>query len=96
MTFENMTNVSTVSDWITHTNAVTSQLWGHVLLLTLFIITFMALGNKPREDAFAAASFITFVVSVLLWAMGAVSAVGVILTTTAMIASVILLLMRKA
>ena len=95
MPYNNMTNVTDFADLITHVNTATNQMYGHFLVFTIWVIVFMALGNRPREDAFATASFITFIGASLLWGMGAVSGLAIIVSVAALIGSALLLLYRK-
>lgn len=90
-----MTNVTTPETWISYVNTATGDLYIHIVIFTLWVIVFLALGNKSREDAFAAASFISFLASAILWAATGVGAMAVILTTVATIASAMLLFNRK-
>jgi len=67
LTYEHPTEVTDPSGFfLDYTHTVTGSLWGYLILLAVFSISFLALSNYNSRRAFAASSFTTFVSTVVL------------------------------
>jgi hypothetical protein len=67
MTYGHPSNVTEPSGFfLEYTHTVTGSLWGYLILLAVFSISFLALSNYNSRKAFAASSFTTFVSTVIL------------------------------
>jgi len=68
----NMTTIPGLMEGINNAfvSGGSSYLISYAILIIVFVITFAATkGSYPKEYSFAYASFLTFIISVLLWAM---------------------------
>lgn len=67
-------NVTTFYDSILYANEATNNLFGNGLVFTIWTIFFIIFRRTTRSDiaAFASASFVTLVLSSILWAVGLV------------------------
>jgi len=67
MFYPHPTNSSNPGEFFfTYTHTVSGGLWGPLILLTVFTISYLALSSFEIEESFAAASFTTMVTAALL------------------------------
>ncbi len=72
MTIGNLSNVDTVLELAQFANESTGEMFFSVILLTFFVISFVALSRFRKVEAFAASSFTTTILAVLFWVGGLV------------------------
>jgi len=67
----NLTNISRPVDMLTTANSLTSNLFGSVVVLLVFIITFMYLATKDRPFgyAFSISAYLTMLITVMMRVM---------------------------
>jgi len=87
-------NVTNIYQMMSYANSVTDSLFGVGLTFAFFSIFFIVFRRFGDDSAFTAASFITFVLSVLMRAMGLLGDIYVIFFALATAFSIVLL-MRK-
>jgi ABC-type transporter Mla maintaining outer membrane lipid asymmetry permease subunit MlaE len=66
-------NITRPYELITYTNTVTGGMYGVVVVLAVFIVSFMALKNYKTSAALGASTFITTLLAIMLRLMGALS-----------------------
>lgn len=88
-------NVSSVYDMMVYASDVTEGFFGVGVLFSIWSVLFIAFRRFGDDSAFAAASFITFVFSVLFRAMMLVDDIAVVFLVIASAFGVILLMFRK-
>ena len=66
------TNITSITDWMQWGNVITGNWYGIVLIVMIFVITYISLKDYPNKRAFAAAAFITGITTVLLRFIGLV------------------------
>jgi uncharacterized membrane protein len=64
-----ITNMTNPMDFVSGLSAATDGFLGHLILITFFIILLIAMKNFEFKRTFAASSFLTFLVAVLLFGM---------------------------
>ena len=84
-------NPSSIIDLFIYANTVTSNAFGYLILIAVYIITFISLKNYPTERAFASASFITAITSVFMAVLGLVPTFVVLFPTILAIVSIFIL-----
>ena len=67
------TNITGLSDLAVWTNSITGGLFWPLILLGLFVILLISFKQYPGERAFAASSFITMLVAIMMAIIGIVS-----------------------
>lgn len=70
MTYPNPTNLTGLKDLGTYANTVTLGWFWNIILFSLFCTIFFALKSYTAYRAFATASFITWLISLLLFVIG--------------------------
>jgi len=75
-----VTDVVDVSTFLSFANNLTSGYFGWLTIVAVFIITFIFSNKYGTGDAFIAASFISFVISIFLNLFGAVDGTAVLMT----------------
>ncbi len=78
----NLTNISTVhniADVFTFTNSLTGNWFGSLIVIAVWIITFIITNRYATGDSFLASSFIGALVAILLNMIGMVSGTVVIM-----------------
>mgnify|MGYP003133669191 CR=1 FL=1 len=65
-------NITRPYELITYSNTVTDGMYGFVLVLCVFIISFMALKNYKTSAAYGASIFITTLLAIMLRLMEAI------------------------
>lgn len=65
MLFE-IINMTSPVDLFTYSNSITSNIFGIMLLLTIFAITFITFKGYDTETAFATSVFISTLISILM------------------------------
>ena len=75
----------------TYANTITENLFGTVIMFTIWVLLFLAMGNQPPQKSLTAASFITVIVGALFWAAGIIGAAPMIAAILALIASALYL-----
>jgi len=66
-------NITGFYEGMLYANSVTENWFSPFILIALWIIMFMVLGRTNKDNGFAAASLITFIISGMLRAMGLIS-----------------------
>jgi hypothetical protein len=95
MTYRHPSNVTEPSGFfLEYTHTVTGSLWGYLILLAVFSISFLALSNYNSRKAFAASSFTTFVSTVILANFQVVG--GFAFTLTALLVVLAILVNRNS
>jgi len=74
-----------------YANTITDNYFGMSFLFLVFIVSFIAMRRYPAKDSFAASSFITTVLGVLMKMIGLVGDEMILLFTIVTAASVLLL-----
>jgi len=87
-------NITKLVDLAVWTNSVTTGFFWPLILFGLFIILFMSFKQYPTERAFAASSFITMLIAIMLGIIGLVSAY--IYVGTIILAAIALICLRSA
>lgn len=72
MSYAEPTNISGFATWMQYNNEITSHWLGLIFIIILFVVVFIALIAWDTERAFAGASFICFMSSILLRILGLV------------------------
>jgi len=67
------TNITSLSDLAVWTNNVTGGIFWPMALFGFFCILFFSFKQYPTEKAFAASSFITMIIAIMLGIIGLVS-----------------------
>ena len=89
MTFPTPTNITRPYMMFEHVATLTTNLFGPVILIAVFIIALISMKNHRASAAFGAASFITLLIALILRALNAVSdliLIAVIIITTLSVA----------
>lgn len=68
--FPNATNITSIQKLMQFDNTITGGMFGIVLLIALWFVSFLGLGLYPKERSIMVASFITFLASILLAVIG--------------------------
>lgn len=90
----NLTNATDYTDLIQYVDANTGYMLGPLLVMAVWFISFMALGQYAKEEGFAAASLLAMITGVIVWAMTG-SWFGVAIALAATIASALMLFLRR-
>lgn len=61
------TTVTGIGSLFQYLNGVVDQKLGIVILIMSFVVSFLALKGSSSDKAFAASSFFTLIVAILLW-----------------------------
>jgi len=88
----NFSNASSFTGVVGFVDAITGGWFTPVIVMVVFSIAFLGMGHSPKEEAFAGASFIAFVASVILWAMAGASGNVIGTATTPMIVTLVMLI----
>jgi hypothetical protein len=90
------TNITRVEDLFTHANSLTNDMFGVGLLLLIWVVAFTGFkGYYNSESAFASASFITAISSVILFGLEIVSATYLTITILLLVIAVFLFGRKK-
>lgn len=71
--FNAPSNVTGFADLAVYMNQVTQDWFWNLMIIALFVISFIALKNYPSEKAFAGASYIVATAAILMRTLGLVS-----------------------
>jgi hypothetical protein len=96
MPYFNWTNVTSPLDLFTYSNTVTNSWFGMLLIATIFLLLFISFKSHETEKAFAGASFLSTIFSLLLVIMGLLGAEYSIMMIILTSISVIFLLFRTS
>jgi len=66
-------NITRPYELITYANTLTDNIFGVVMILMIFIVSFIAMKDYPTKSAFASSCFITTLLAILLRVMGALA-----------------------
>jgi len=81
MFYQHPTNASNPGEFFfTYTHQLTGGMWGPLILLAVFTISYMALSAFNIRETFAAASFTTMVTAFLLAPFGVINQTVFVLT----------------
>jgi hypothetical protein len=87
----NTPNATSIVDLFSYGNYVTNNVFGLFILVSVFLVMFLAMKQYPTEKAFASSSFTTALVSYMLSILGLVPSYAVLITTLMVITSVFML-----
>ena len=79
-------NITTFEQMITVVNTMTGGLFAPIILVCIWLIIFLSLSVYRNIEAFTAASFITFIISAMFWAMGILNPAATMLLALMIIA----------
>jgi len=91
----NLTNISGVNnplDFVTNINSLADYIPGTMMVMTVFVLTFMAFKNYEPKTSFAASSFLTALVALMMRLVGLVPDHVLIISSVVAALSVTLLL----
>ena len=90
-------NISQPYELLTYAHATTEYMFGNVTVIAIFIVAMLAMLSRNNDPAqsFAGASFITFLLALLLTPLGIVNNVIFYITIVALIGSIAWLFFRK-
>lgn len=84
------TNASNAGEFFfTYTHTATGGLWGPLIVLTVFVISYMALSIYSIEKSFAASSFTATVAAALLSPFGVINQTLFVLTALMTVVAVL-------
>ena len=82
------TNATSLVGVFQYVNVITDDLFGVMIVFGVWVMVFFALTHEPPRKSLTAASFISTLLAVVLWAAGISGATPVIATILALLASV--------
>ena len=85
------TNVTRIENLLSYTNGITDSFFGPIMLIVIFIISFVSMKYYRTNLAFAGASFVTTISSYLFFVLGLVSETTIMLTTLMLVIAVVYL-----
>lgn len=90
-------NISQPYELLTYAHITTEYMFGNVTVIAIFIVAMLAMLSRNNDPAqsFAGASFITFLLALLLTPLGIVNNVIFYITIVALIGSIAWLFFRK-
>ena len=91
----NMTNASRYEGLAAYGDEVTGGYFAPMLVMTVWLILVMALGYYAKEEGMAAATALTWVFALLLWAGGIGSWMNVAVCFAATIVTALVLYMKR-
>jgi len=63
-------NATGIQDLLSYANVVTDNMFGLLMLITIFAIAFISMKQYPTEKALTASSFMTMLTSYLFYVLG--------------------------
>ena len=90
-----MPNATGIMDVLSYANTVTNDIFWSLIVLAVFITTYMTLKNWPTPQALAGAGFLTFIISLFVWLMSLVSDWVFMLSIAVMVGTTALLFVEK-
>lgn len=89
--YDRPTNVTGAPDFFfTYLSGQSGGVWGYLILLMVFSISYLALSEYNARQAFAGSSFITFITTVLLLPFEVVSSYALLLTGLAVVMALVI------
>lgn len=89
-------NINDTLDLFEYANTVTDSAFWDLSLVSVWFVMFASLAARYNlEDSFAASSFITMILSLILMATGLISERIIIGTITATVVSIIFMIVRR-
>lgn len=89
-------NVTSILDVFNYANTVTNFIFWQLMLLVIFIVTFVSLRSKnSTEQSFSAAGFLTGVIGIFMYSVGIVQELPLIVSIILIIGSFVALLTTK-
>ena len=94
-TFEDPVNASTPLDLMQTISTNTDGLFGFILILTIFTISFLGVRTNEVKERFTAGSFFALIAAVFLTTMGLLNAIYITVLATITVVSLGLLFYKK-
>jgi len=90
-----MPNATNITGIATYANTVTGGWFWSLILVAIFMVTFLVQKNYPTERAFVSSSFLTFLSAIFMFILGLIADQIFVIAFVIMIASFGFLFVRR-